>query len=225
MTSEQRVRRTKQWFVIGGLVFAAIALIDTWFKDRPYPLKFDSVLHIPLPPTDAPYNATPTHVVIAVSTLLGVIGLVWAASHARKQRTVLPVVLGLSSIAIIVPEVFVDIVGLVWYPTDVHDHAFTIFGRQMGWFIVAGWFSYGPFLYLIVNILQSRPKTKILWALWGAAAIWTIPVEELIINYGGCYVYYGNQPLILISKLPWWWIPCNSIGAFLVSCARNPLKI
>lgn len=212
-----RIRRTKWYSVIGVLVFTAVALLLTSRKDRPYPLHFDQVLNIPLPPTDTPYKTTPTIVVIVVSATLGLIGMVWAAIQGRRQRSWLPLVLALSSLAIIVPEVFVDIVGLVWYPTNVHDHAFTIFGRRMGWFIVAGWFSYGPFLYLIVNLLQSRPKTKAVWALWGAAAVWTIPVEELIINYGGCYRYYGNQPLILISKLPWWWIPCNSIGVFLAA--------
>ena len=27
---------------------------------------------------------------------------------------------------------------------------------------------------------------------------------------GGMYVYYGNQPLIVLWKLPWWWVPCNA---------------
>jgi hypothetical protein len=58
----------------------------------------------------------------------------------------------------------------------------------------------------------------------GAAAVLDVIDEEFILNFAGRYVYYGNQPLILISKLPWWWIPCNSIGVFLAASITYRLR-
>ena len=29
------------------------------------------------------------------------------------------------------------------------------------------------------------------------------------------YIYYGQQPLILLWKLPFWWVPCNSLGEYI----------
>jgi hypothetical protein len=41
-----------------------------------------------------------------------------------------------------------------------------------------------------------------------------IAMEELMLHYD-LYYYYGHQPLILIAKLPLWWVPCNALGQIL----------
>jgi hypothetical protein len=33
----------------------------------------------------------------------------------------------------------------------------------------------------------------------------------------GAYAYFGNQPLVLLSHLPWWFVACNMIGCFLAA--------
>ena len=38
------------------------------------------------------------------------------------------------------------------------------------------------------------------------------------------YLYYGNQPLIVLWKLPWWWTPCNAGGIFLAASIAYRLR-
>lgn len=126
---------------------------------------------------------------------------------------------------IIFPEVMVDVMGAVWYPLSENDHAFTILGRQMGWFIVAGWFGFGSlFTYVSYKVFEMRLSTKAIWLAFGAACIGATVFEEILQNLGGMYLYYGNQPLIVLSKLPWWWTPCNAGGVFLAAALAYRLR-
>ncbi len=36
-----------------------------------------------------------------------------------------------------------------------------------------------------------------------------------MLNIRGLYLYYANQPLILLTRFPWWWSPVNAGGLFL----------
>lgn len=117
-----------------------------------------------------------------------------------------------------VPEVFLDVIGMVYYPTDEVDNAFTLFGRQMGWFIIAGWFGAGAFAVSMVKILRTRPPAKQVWVLMGITAICYTIFEELLVGAGGIYHYYGNQPMWW-NELPVWWTPCNAIGCALLPAA------
>jgi hypothetical protein len=226
-SAKERARRTRMWFLIGGLAFSAVALVITALKDRPVRgssgFRFDPVLHIPLPPLDAPYHETRDLIVIAIFGTMGIAGVIWAARTSVKERSWLPVMVGLSALMVVIPEVLVDVVGLVWYPHSTHP-LYTIFGREMGWFIVAGWLGYAVLAFVEFQLLKSQPKTKSLWILLGGAVVLDVVNEEFILNFSKSYVYYGNQPLILISKLPWWWIPCNSIGVFLAAALVYRLR-
>lgn len=219
--------RTKRTVALSFLAFCVLALVITAFKDLPetgsrlYTL--NPISNLPAPPRDAPYYGTRNAIVIAVMTLIGLIGLAVAAHFSRKTRSWLPLVLTISGTAIVIPEVFVDVMGLVWYPESVNDHAYDLLGRRMGWFILAGWFGYASLTYWIYQVLESRPKTRVLWYMLGAAGLADVVLEEFILHMG-MYVYYGRQPLVLISLLPWWWIPCNSLGVFLASSITYRLR-
>jgi hypothetical protein len=149
-------------------------------------------------------------------TLVGLLGVALGVRDRRRTGSWLPLVLALSGAMITFPEVFVDVMGAVYFPWSETNHAYTIIGREMPWWIVAGWFGYGVNMYFIFRVLLSNPPTKVLWWLLGGAAASSILFEELLLSTG-IYHYYGNQPLVLIARLPWWWIPCNSIGVFLAS--------
>ena len=126
---------------------------------------------------------------------------------------------------IIFPEVFVDVMGAVWYPVSESDHAFTILGRQMGWFIVAGWFGFGSlFMYTSFKVFQLRLSTRAIWLAFFGACLGATVFEEILQNMGGMYVYYANQPLIVLWKLPWWWTPCNATGVFLAAAIAYRLR-
>jgi hypothetical protein len=64
--------------------------------------------------------------------------------------------------------------------------------------------------------LVRRPSTRTLWLAWGLAIVGDVVFEEVLLSFD-VYHYYGNQPLVLLFELPWWWIPCNSVGIVLAA--------
>jgi hypothetical protein len=214
-------KRAKIWIAIAVVAFIAVALIDTYLRKGPKVGSADMNLHnefgIPSPPRGTPYRPLADKIVIIGSFLAGLGGLVLAIVDWARTRNVLPITIVLSSLFIVVTETFVDVLGGVYMVEGTqHFHVFTMLGRGMGLFILAGWFSYGPWAYLIFKVLCARPKTKFVWGMLGLAAIGDVVAEEILLPFGP-YHYYGNQPLVLIHLLPWWWIPCNSIGVFLAA--------
>jgi hypothetical protein len=152
-------------------------------------------------------------------TLIGLVGVIIGIRMSLRSKSLLPVMVGLSGAFIVFPEVFYDVIGAVYFPYDsaeVLGSSFTILGRTMPVWIVAGWFGYGVFTAVTFAMLNARPSTRVLWYAWGGALLGDVVFEELLLKLD-VYHYYGNQPLVLISELPWWWIPCNSVGVMLAA--------
>jgi hypothetical protein len=172
--------------------------------------------NIPAPPHSTPYESTNNIIATVFMVLVGLTGVALGVRERIKTGSLLPLMIALSGAMITFPEVFFDVMGGVYFPFSADNHAYTILGRTMPWWIVAGWFGYGAFNYFIFKLLMANPRTKTLWMMLGAAAIGDVVFEEILLSLG-VYHYYGNQPLIVIAALPWWWIPCNSIGVFLAA--------
>jgi hypothetical protein len=201
-------------------VLVALNLIITGLGDPPSivpPVTLAENTGVPPVPTNAdfPYDRTHTLWAIVLLGAVGAIGFAWALSEVIRKRDWMPLCLSLGGVAIVIPEVFVDIVGMVYYPTSDSDHAFDLFGRQMGWFILAGWFGAGAFGALMLKQLLTRPSAKQVWILLGVTAVSYTIFEELLVGAGGIYHYYGNQPMWW-HNLPLWWTPCNTLGAALL---------
>ncbi len=201
-------------------VLAVLNLIITGLGDPPSivpPVTLDENTGVPVVPTNAEFPYDRTHNLWAIVLLgaIGAVGLAWALREVITKRDFMPLCLSLGSVAIVIPEVFVDIVGMVYYPTSDSDHAFDLFGRQMGWFILAGWFGAGAFGAMMLKQLLTRPTAKQVWILLGVTAISYTIFEELLVGSGGIYHYYGNQPMWW-HNLPLWWTPCNTLGAALL---------
>jgi len=184
------------------------------------PLKLGENTGVPVVPTNADFPYNRDHNVVAIVFLgsVGSIGLLWALRELFAKKNWMPLCLSLGTVAIVIPEVFVDIVGMVYYPTSDSDHAFDLFGRQMGWFILAGWFGAGAFGAMMLKVLLTRPPAKQVWLLLLATGVSYSIFEEFLVTSGGIYQYYGNQPMWWHS-LPLWWTPCNTLGAALLPAA------
>lgn len=48
-------------------------------------------------------------------------------------------------------------------------------------------------------------------------ALLNVAMEEVLLNLPGLYMYYGRQPLVLLTKLPFWWVGVNGGGMFAAS--------
>ncbi|MGQ4599620.1 hypothetical protein [Nocardia sp. R6R-6] len=202
---------------IAAVLFAAAALVITASKGHEQ-VPLDPTYGTP-PPPDLPYEVANNIGCMIVMTCIGLIGVVLGLGWWMRTKSVLPLAIALSGALICIPEVFFDVMGAVyfpWSPTAAFGDAYAILGRHMPWWIVAGWFGYGVFSFSIYALLTTRPTTRILWLTLGAAAVGDVVFEELLLKFD-VYHYYGNQPLVLVSELPWWWIPCNSVGVFLAA--------
>lgn len=209
------------------LVFIAVALLITGLKDRPE-VTLDPQFGIPPHPTQEELRFIPrNHLIATVAMfLVGFTGVVLGIRHYLRTKSPIPMVIALSAAVICIPEVFFDVMGGVYFPWDANEplgEAFHIIGRTMPVWIIMGWFGYGIFAYFAYMMLLRRPSTKELWLFWGAALAGDVVFEELLLQLD-VYHYYGNHPLVLIDELPWWWLPCNSIGVILAASIAYRLR-
>jgi hypothetical protein len=182
---------------------------------RPLHLRpaLDSAFRIP----DHVYHPTATVFLTWIQLAVGCGGLLIAGRASIKARNWVPVMLALSAAGIAIPEVFVEVMGGCGYPTSPDNNSFTILGRQMSWFIIPGWFGFAaPFMFACYTLFKKGASERTLWLIVLLAGVTSVPIEEALLHFG-VYYYYGNQPLILFAKYPFWWMPCNAGGIFLAA--------
>ncbi|MEY4371703.1 MAG: hypothetical protein RL219_472 [Actinomycetota bacterium] len=226
-SSSRRKHGHPNWAVVAAVavVVVAIMLALTARHDTPK-LNIDrGAFRMPTPPVDAKYSGGNTLASIIWLGVVALVGFGLAIRDFARTRLPLAMFVTISAPMIIFPEVFVDVMGAVWYPLSESDNVFTILGRQMGTFIIAGWFGFGSlFMYTIYKVFERGLSTRGIWLAFLAAGIGSIVFEEILQNLGGMYLYYGNQPLIVLWKLPWWWMPCNAGGVFLAAAIAYRLR-
>ncbi len=215
--------RTARLIGLAVVAFVALDLLITGMGSPPSnipALVLDDNTGVPPVPTNADFPYIRDHNIVAIALLgsLGVIGILISLREALAKRNPMPLMLSIGTVIVVVPEVFFDVIGMVYYPTDSTDNAFDLFGRQMGWFIIAGWAGAGAFAAMMLKTLMSRPTAKQIWLVMLATAVSYTIFEELLVGAGGMYHYYGNQPMWW-NNLPLWWTPCNAIGVALLPAA------
>ncbi|WP_210717276.1 hypothetical protein [Amycolatopsis acididurans] len=202
---------------VATVLFIAIMLLITGLKAH-HDIPLDRTYGTP-PPPDLPYPVNNNIGATIVMTVIGLSGVALGIIQWVRTKSPLPLMIALSGAVICIPEVFFDVMGGVYFPwsaTEPLGQAYAILGREMPWWIAAGWFGYGAFNFFMFTLLASKPSTKTIWLMLGGAAVGDVVFEEILLSFN-VYHYYGNQPLVIVSQLPWWWIPCNSIGVFLAA--------
>jgi len=178
----------------------------------------DSNFGVPAPPMHAYYDPQNTIYAECILIIVGLIVVGFATRDSIRFKTVLPVTVALSGVFCVFPEVFIDVLGGCLWPTSPGHVAFKILGREMTWFPVTAWFAFGALLtYICFGMMLREVKTKWIWVAFAVAGCMDIVFEEIMLNVRGLYVYYGHQPLVLLTKFPWWWLPINTAGLFLAA--------
>jgi len=78
------------------------------------------------------------------------------------------------------------------------------------------WWAFGAILgYLLYAALLREVRTGTLWICLGLSGLADIVLEEILLGYGGIYMYFGHQPLVLIKNFPWWWLFSTVAALFL----------
>ncbi|HEY2202991.1 MAG TPA: hypothetical protein VGH99_00750 [Pseudonocardia sp.] len=205
-----------RYFAWGALVFVAVALVDTGLRAGGHEQPLDPTSGIPVPPRDLAYRATSNTLSIVWAACGGVSALIYSVREYVKTRSLIPFFLVLSAPLIAFPATVADVLGGAYMADGPHFDTVTILGRHMGLFVFAVWIDFGIFMYVIFTALGRGARTRVLWLLVAVSCVGDIVSEELMLPFGS-YRYYGNQPLVLIHQLPWWWVPCNVVGCFLAA--------
>ncbi|HYP62996.1 MAG TPA: hypothetical protein VEQ16_03875 [Acidocella sp.] len=214
----------------GGAVLSLLVLkAQSAFAAATYPAAFDTAFGMPAPPRDAPFSLPASLHASTVFVIIGLTVLAFAVRDARRAGTLLPVFVALSGVFCAIPEVFIDVAGGCFWPYSDGQVVYSILGRPMTWYPICAWFGFGAVLaYVPYALFLRQAKVSWLWAGLVAACLFDILVEEVMLNIPGLYVYYGHQPLILVTRFPAWWMFTNIPGVFLASALawrfRDELK-
>lgn len=176
------------------------------------------IFRLPQPPVDAVANATADFWGTVIYSTLSLCALLYGLHYWRRTgQPIIPLMLIGGALCSTV-EPFVNIVGAVWHPIVGQVSAFEIMGRSMPWFLVTGYmFYFGALGTLTYVAFRNGVTTRQFW-LWATVPMGVDVVMEELMLYWDMYLYYGQQPLILLYKLPIWWVPCNSLGELLGVC-------
>jgi hypothetical protein len=173
----------------------------------------------PAPPNDA-YAMKVDHVIISTAVMASIaLGfLIIAHFDGKKFKDTIPKAIIMGSAFCVVPESIDNyLAGCFW--TQSHNPnmlMFFLMGREFDYYVAVMWWAFGAILgYILYAVLIREVTNKTLWLCLGAAGLADIIVEEALLNYGGIYMYFGHQPLVLITKFPWWWLFSNVSAIFL----------
>lgn len=185
-------------------------------------MPFNNGFGIPAPPFDAYYGAFASNTATAILFSLTGIWLAVGFLYYRETKSPVLLILAMSGFLCDFVEPFLDVMGGCFWPVSPDLTLFTILGRPMSLFSLSAWAGFGASMtcvsYLMIQkVIEEKRPTSWLWLTFIVAGLVDIGFEEIMLNIHGLYVYYGNQPLILLSKFPWYYATLNGGGLFLAS--------
>jgi len=179
---------------------------------------WNETLGLPAPPVDALAKVTVDFWATAIYSTFAVCTLIYGLFHWYRTGRPIIVLMLIGGALCSTVEPFVNIVGAVWHPVVNQVTAFELMGRPMPWFLVTGYiFYFGALGSLNYLAFEKGVSTRQFW-IWASVPMLVDVLMEELMLYWDLYYYYGEQPLILINKLPLWWVPCNSLGELLGVC-------
>ncbi|KAK9776505.1 hypothetical protein SCAR479_06828 [Seiridium cardinale] len=182
----------------------------------------DAAFRTPAPPNDA-FAMNANHVLISTSVMcaIALAFVLVAYADCRRYSTTVPLAMIFGAAFCVVPEAIDNyLAGCYW--SQSHDPRmlmFLLMGREYDIYVGVMWWAFGALLgYLLYAALLRQVSTRTLWICLGLSGVADIILEEALLNYGGIYMYFGHQPLVLIKKFPWWWLFSNVSSLFLSVC-------
>jgi hypothetical protein len=172
---------------------------------------------LPIPPMNAVPDPTVVHWVTVIYITLVAIGLIYALAHIRQQKGRLMLLIMAGGAISILCEPLLDLLGAAWYPTIGIPVAFEMLARPMPvWLIMAYTVFFGFVGSFTVVSFQRGVTQRQVWLLFLVPICLDIFQQEALLHYQ-LLMYYGNQPLVLLWKFPFWWAPCDSFGDILAA--------
>ncbi|KAI6762577.1 hypothetical protein HG530_008557 [Fusarium avenaceum] len=172
---------------------------------------------VPPPNDDFPQDADHVRVVSIVLSAICLIFVMISFRESQRWGSTVPAALTVGSASFVLVEAVNCYMANIYWSVS-HDPSklmFTLLGRQFEIYAGIIWWSYGAVLSCgIFGALQRNLPTGTLWALLAFSGLLDIILEEVILTYGGIYIYYGHQPLVF-NLFPCWWAFCNVSSIFV----------
>jgi hypothetical protein len=172
---------------------------------------------LPIPPM----HAVPDPDVIrwiTISYIVLVSGAVaYALMNIRKaEGRIICLALAAGAVASL-SEPILDLLGAAWYPIVGIPVAFELMGRPIPIWIILAYTVFFGFVgsFTILSFRRGITQRQV-WLLFLVPIVLDIVQQELFLHLK-VLIYYGNQPLILLWKFPFWWAPCDSFGDMLAA--------
>ncbi len=165
---------------------------------------------LPLPPLDSAINPTVQLWVtgfMAVVTVLGVLYGLYSWSRSGRPSFLMLFVAGGMMMLF---EALVDAVGACWFPQVNSWVALTLYGRPLPiWLCLVYFVYFGLGISLTWQFIERGVTATQLWTVFVVGAVADFILEAVLLHFD-TYIYYANQPLVLL-KFPLWWAPVNSL--------------
>ena len=176
---------------------------------------WDPTFRLPVPPVEAIAPTTFSSACTIFYGLCALGGLVFALKNWRDSGRPILLLILIGGGLTVFDEPFVDLIGAAWHPRLGHAVVFETFGRPIPWWMVTAYFAFFGVLGSVNYLAFAKGATMKAIRLWFLIPMFIdVLIEEIMLSQD-LYLYYGAQPLILLWKLPMWWVPCNSIGEFI----------
>ena len=175
----------------------------------------DPDTRLPVIPLDAVFNQTAGNYATAIFGIMAGAVFLYGLKFWRDTKNPIVMFMMLGGLTTTLVEPLLDIIGLAWHPMHGQNTAFELIGRPIPVWVVAVYLMYfgglGSLNYLA---FKKGVTTRMVWIWFCAPVLLDIVMEEIMMHFD-LYIYYGQQPLILIKNFPLWWAPCNSMGEFI----------
>jgi hypothetical protein len=176
---------------------------------------FDPDTRLPVIPLDAVFNQTAGNYATAIFGVMAGVVFLYGLKYWRDTKSPIVIFMMLGGLTTTLVEPLLDIIGLAWHPMVGQNTAFELIGRPIPVWVVAVYLMYfgglGSLNYLA---FKKGVSTRGVWLWFCVPVLLDIVMEEIMMHFV-LYIYYGQQPLILIQHFPLWWAPCNSMGEFI----------
>lgn len=176
---------------------------------------FDPETRLPVLPLDAVFNNTAADIATSLFSVLAAAVFLYGIKHWRDTKSPIVLMMMIGGLTTTLAEPFVDVVGGAWYPIHGQNTAFELMGRPIPLWVIPAYLVYfgiiGSFSYMS---FAKGASMRTVWLWFSVPLVFDVAWEEVMMHYD-LYYYYGNQPLILLWKFPFWWTACNSIGELL----------
>ncbi|MEN6457093.1 MAG: hypothetical protein ABFD10_22800 [Prolixibacteraceae bacterium] len=147
--------------------------------------------------------------------VIGTTAVLFAIHDAFRNKTALPVIVTLSGILCVIPEVFVGDIGETCSRSaNFAYNTSRIMGREVNWFSVATWFAFGTAVSMICyTSIFRNVQTKWLWIGFAVVGAVDIVFEQTVFFSHG--LYYEPLPFVILTRFPWWRMTIGTTGLFL----------